>query len=374
MKSIENPFILTTSPGKKYFCDRDHELKILVSHVENNRNVVLYGWRGLGKSTLIHRFLEKLENKGQYETLYIDILPANTFEEVIKKIALAIFEKYGRGKPGISSAMNKLFFVLGASIRFDPYSDMPDLYLGPRQAGREEQSLQALGEFLKERKRKIIIAIDEFQQIDFFEEKNGESLFRTWMQKFPEILFVFSGNQRGKILNMFTDKESLLKQNVQLIPLSPILLERYTPFIQDHFVSKGKEISEDVIEKMYSWSRGHTYIIQLVSNYLFAQCTQVKEEDLHRVCHQIIEQYLPVFASFPKMLTKVQWNLIKAIAKEEPLLNPLSHEFLSRHQLGAASTVSTALKSLQKQELIFQEEGAYFVQEVLLSRWMKNLT
>jgi uncharacterized protein len=373
MKSLENPFILTSFHGKKYFCDRDNELKTLVSHVENDRNVLLYGWRGLGKSTLIQRFFDKLENKGQYETLYIDLLHCSSIEDVIKILASVIFDKYGRGKPGISSSMNKLFFVLGASVRFDPYSDMPDLHLGPRQSGREEQSLHAMGDFLQERKKKVIIAFDEFQEIDFFEDKNVESFFRNWMQKFPDLRFVFCGNHPGKMLRMYAEKTSPLYQNAQLIPLLPIQLERYRDFILDHFESKGKSIAEEVIKMIYTWARGQTYLIQLVCNYLFAQCTQVREQDFHRVRQEILEQYLPVFASFPKMLTKGQWNLLKAIAKEEPLFNPLSSEFLIKHQLGAASTVSTALKSLQKQELIFEEEGAYFVQEVLLSRWMKNI-
>jgi uncharacterized protein len=373
MKSQENPFILTSYMGKKYFCGRENEMKSLLNHVENDRNAVLYGWRGLGKSALIHRVLDKLENKGQFETLFVDIMTTETLADVTKVIASAIFEKFGRGKPSISSSMNRLFFTLGASIRFDPYSDMPDLNLGMHQSGRGEQYLHALGEFLKERKKKIIIAIDEFQQIDQFEEKNIASIFKNWMLKFPEIQFIFCGNHFKRMAKIFAERDSPLYQSAQLLPLLPIPLDKYSDFIQDHFESRGKTISKEMIEKIYSWSRGQTYTIQLVCNYLFAQCSHVKEEDVNKVCHEILEQYLPVFASFPRMLTKAQWNLMKAIAKEEPLMNPMSKEFLAKHLLGAASTVSTALMSLQKQELIFEEEGSYFVQEVLLSRWMKGL-
>jgi len=373
MKSQENPFILTSFLGKKYFCDRENELKSLLSHVENDRNTVLYGWRGLGKSALIHRVFDKLESKGQYEALYVDMMTTESLEDVVKVIASAIFEKFGRGKPSISSSMNKLFFALGASIRFDPYSDMPDLNLGNQQSGRGEQSLHALGEFLKEKKKKIIIAIDEFQQIDQFEEKNAAFIFKNWMQKFPDIHFIFCGNHVKRMVKVFAERDSPFYQSAQLVPLLPIPLDRYSGFIQDHFESRGKTISKEMIEKIYTWSRGQTYTIQLLCNYLFAQCSYVKDEDVNKICHEILEQYLPVFASFPKMLTKAQWNLMKAIAKEEPLMNPMSKEFLAKHLLGAASTVSTALKSLQKQELIFEEDGAYLVQEVLLSRWMKSL-
>ena len=86
-----------------------------------------------------------------------------------------------------------------------------------------------------------------------------------------------------------------------------------------------------------------------------------------------IEQQQGIFANFPKMLTKTQWNVFRAIAKEEPLYNPLSKDFIQKHHLGAASTVNTAIKSPQKSELVVVDDEAYLVHEVLLARWMARL-
>ena len=71
-ETTRNPFLLNTYHGKRYFCDREHDLKKLQNHIENDRNVVLYAWRRLGKSALIQRFFEELEDSGNYETLYVD--------------------------------------------------------------------------------------------------------------------------------------------------------------------------------------------------------------------------------------------------------------------------------------------------------------
>ncbi|WP_339880421.1 hypothetical protein [uncultured Algoriphagus sp.] len=46
---------------------------------------------------------------------------------------------------------------------------------------------------------------------------------------------------------------------------------------------------------------------------------------------------------------------------------------MQKHNLGAASTVSTALKALEKLELVIKDEGSYLVHEVQLARWMASL-
>jgi hypothetical protein len=373
MKKPDNPFVLNTYHGKTYFCDREEDLMILQEHVKNGRNVVLYAWRRLGKSALVHRFFEELEDSADYETLYVDFLSAVTLEDAVGELSSAVFERFGRTKSGINATIQKLISSIGATISFDPVSGIPSLGLGLNAKGKEEQSLHALGEFLDQRKKRVVVAIDEFQHVATYSERNAEAMFRTWVQKFPNIRFIFSGSHRGMMAEMFLEKNRPFYQSAQLISLGPIPLEKYILFIQGHFAAKKKVISAEIIKSIFDWSRGQTYTIQLICNYLYAQCQTVKESDFHRVRADIMAQQQAIFANFPKMLTKTQWKIFQAIAKEEPLQNPLSKEFINKYQLGAASTVNSAIKSLQKQELVIEDEGIYLVHEVLLARWMARI-
>ncbi|MCH7414060.1 ATP-binding protein [Belliella sp. R4-6] len=373
MKKPDNPFVLNTYHGKAYFCDREDDLIALQEHIKNGRNVVLYAWRRLGKSALVHRFFEELEGSGDYETLYVDFLGAISMEDAVKELSSAVFERFGKNKSGINATIQKLISSIGATISFDPISGTPTLNLGLSPSGNEEQSLHALGEFLDQRKKRVVVAIDEFQQVATYSETNAEAMFRTWVQKFPSIRFIFSGSHRGMMAEMFLEKNRPFYLSAQLLSLDPIPFEKYNPFIQAHFRAKRKMISEEIIKSILDWSRGQTYTIQLICNYLYAQCQEVKEADVQRVKTDILAQHQAIFANFPKMLTKTQWKVFQAIAKEEPLRNPLSKEFISKYRLGAASTVSTAIKSLQKQELVIEDDGVFLVHEVLLARWMARL-
>ncbi|PZX59298.1 hypothetical protein LV84_01328 [Algoriphagus ratkowskyi] len=373
MKDPFNPFVINTYQGKDYFCDRENDLNMLISHIENDRNVVLYAWRRLGKSALIHRLFEELETSKGCETIYIDLLATQNMDEAIQAIASAIYEKYGRTTSGISASIQKLLASIGASINFSPLSGLPEITLGINKSEQPSQSLKALGEFLLSRKKRIVIAIDEFQQISDYEDNKAEAVFRTWVQQIPEVRFIFSGSHRTLMEAMFTEKKRPFYQSSQLESLQPIALEAYAEFITEHFQAAKKTIEPNSIEKIYSWSRGQTYTVQLVCNHLFANYKKVSNSDVDVVFDQILKQQQAVFANFQKMLTRAQWNVFRAIAKEEPLQNPLSKDFTQKHNLGAASTVSTALKALEKLELVIKDEGNYLVHEVQLARWMASL-
>lgn len=373
MKEPFNPFVINTYQGKDYFCDRENDLNMLISHIENDRNVVFYAWRRLGKSALIHRLFEELETSKGCETIYIDLLATQNMDEAIQAIASAIYEKYGKNTSGISASIQKLLASIGATINFSALSGLPEITLGINRSEQPSQSLKALGEFLLSRKKRIVIAIDEFQQIADYEGAKAEAVFRTWVQQIPEVRFIFSGSHRTLMEAMFSEKKRPFYQSSQLESLQPIALEAYTNFITQHFQAAKKIIQPESINKIYSWSRGQTYTVQLVCNHLFSNYKKVNNSDVDVVFDQILKQQQAVFANFQKMLTRAQWNVFRAIAKEEPLQNPLSKDFIQKHNLGAASTVSTALKALEKLELVIKDEGNYLVHEVQLARWMARL-
>jgi hypothetical protein len=84
-----------------------------------------------------------------------------------------------------------------------------------------------------------------------------------------------------------------------------------------------------------------------------------------------------VFYSYREGLTRPQWSLLKAIAREGIVKSPTSHAFLSMHKLGSPATVLRSLKTLQKKELIFRDlepDGTpgYGVYDILFKRWIQG--
>lgn len=368
----DNPFVLSGYRGRKWFCDREKELLELEEHVTNERNVVLYAWRRMGKTALIKCFFDILKSRGEKETLYVDLLATQSLEEAIRTITRAVYDTYGKTGSGISAALSALFSAIGIHLSFNPMTGSPEISLGLNQPVVPEKSLRAIGEFLINRKKPLVIALDEFQQVSGYTDQNAEAIFRNWMQEFPQLRFIYCGSHRGMMQAMFTEKKRPFYKSAQLMDTGPIPLEEYTVFIRDHFAEAGKSIGVDMVEKIYMWCRGQTYSIQLVCNYLFGRFDRVKESGLQEVFEDILRRESAVFINYQKLLTANQWEVLQAVAKEGWVENPTGKEFVMGHGLGAASSVRQALQSLVEKELVVYDEG-YMVHDILLSRWLAQL-
>jgi len=172
---------------------------------------------------------------------------------------------------------------------------------------------------------------------------------------------------------IFAEKSRPFYQSAQLMQLEPIDLKNYEKFIKQHFESHNRRISTDVIKDIYRWSRSQTYCIQLVCNRLFGLYENVEKKHLQTVFDDLLKEESAVFSNYTNLLTHTQWSVLQAIAKEEPLQSPTANDFIKKYNLGAASTVSTALKKLLESEIVVKDEGKYLVHEVLLARWLQSL-
>ncbi|MDZ4714895.1 MAG: ATP-binding protein [Cytophagales bacterium] len=372
MKRPNNPFVLTGYYGTSWFCDREKELSALKDHLKNDRNVVIHSWRRMGKTALIRRLFDQLTTD-RWEVLYVDLLVTKSLDEAIRAITLGVHEAYGKTSSGFSEQLRKLFSLVGMSIGFDAHSGAPELSFQLKPGAVPARSLEAIGKFLTARKKRVVIALDEFQQVSGYGEEHAEATFRTWMQAFPKIRFIYSGSNRHLMRAIFTEEKRPFYRSSQLIGLNPLDERVYRAFIRTHF-RKGKRIFGDaLITRLYGWARGQTYAIQLVCNHVYGRGGPITDAVLDEVLSQILDQETPVYANYQKILPGAQWDLMKAVAKEESLKNPMGNEFLTAHRLGAASSVSAALKSLMKKDIITEEEGVYRIHDVLLGRWLDRL-
>ncbi len=371
-KAPNNPFLVIGYHSKRYFCNRDAEIRWLRDNIENERNSVLYSWRRLGKTAVIQCVLKELEREKKAETVYADLLATQSIDEAVLQITQAVIHRFGKTSAGAGSALMKLLGKVGFDISIDPMTGMPSLSMGVRQGPKAEHSLQSLGEFLAGRKEQSVIAIDEFQQVTNFDSGRGEAVFRAWAQQFPTIRFIFSGSHRQMMTSMFSNKNRPFYRSAQLLELKPIDKTHYRKFIKRHFKSGKKTIAPEVIDEIYDWSRGQTYCIQLLCNRLYAAHDKAELKHLPQVIDEVMQQENNVFSNYFSLFTKTQWNVLKAVAKEEPLTNPLSKEVLQRYQLGAASTVSSALTQLQQKEFVIKDGDQYLVHDVIFARWLQS--
>jgi hypothetical protein len=79
----------------------------------------------------------------------------------------------------------------------------------------------------------------------------------------------------------------------------------------------------------------------------------------------------PFYLGLRNLLTQNQWQLLKAIAKENGAREVTSSAFIRKYELTNASTIKRGIESLLDKEMIYRNDDQYFLQDVFFSRWLE---
>jgi len=84
----------------------------------------------------------------------------------------------------------------------------------------------------------------------------------------------------------------------------------------------------------------------------------------------ILAENEPVYSNYINLLTPFQMSLLRAIARNKEKRGITSKEFIKQNNLGAASSINTAIKSLLDKEFIYIESGNYQLLDRFFSGWL----
>jgi len=369
-----NPFLIEGYISKEYFCDRQQELKTLHRNVKNGSNTTLISPRKMGKSGLIMRYFDELLVENDVQSIYVDIFSSRSLHDFIKLMAEAILLKFPE-KTTIGKKFMKMLKGLRPLISFDPFTGVPQIQIEYHSPQEIVYTLQGLFAFLEEQNTPIVIAIDEFQQICEYPEKNVEALLRTHIQQLKNIQFIFCGSNKSMMTEMFTHAKRPFFACTRLLYLDKIESAEYEKFIRHHFETHKKHIKNEALTAILDLTKIHTFYTQNLCNYIFA--TKTNNIDINTVrsaMAAILKESESYFFQYRQLLTPDQWNYLIAVAKEDAVSQVTAQKFIAKYNIGTPANSRRILKALIDKELILEnwlaEKPVYQIYDVFLSRWL----
>lgn len=371
---LENPFPVTTYYGDDYFCDREEETVRLINNMQNGNSTSLIAIRRIGKTGLIQHVLSLLPEG--WKGIYIDILETEDLNHFLNIFSSSILNSI----PEKSNAGKKFWnFIksLRPVISFDTLTGLPQAHFDIKQK-EVEANISSVLQFLDQQEFKTIIAIDEFQQILNYPEKNTDAWFRARIQQLKNVVFIFSGSQQHLMTEIFASPKRPFFRSTQIMKLDKIDHEVYRDFIVSLFKKYNKEIEPAIASEILTWTNSHTFFVQQICNRVFSATTKnVTEEIWKQQAYLLLKEQESIFFTYRNMLTNPQWQLFKAISHEGIVYQPTSKEFLTKYHLGTSATVLRSLKSLLNFELIYNESDTqgvsfYSVYDVFFQRWSQE--
>ena len=373
MSELNNPFLLHGYVDPIYFCDRTQETKDLISALKNGRNVTLMSPCRMGKMGLIFNVFHQLQAEQDVVCFYIDIFSTKSLESFVKTLASAVVGKLDTPLQRAEGFVQRFFQGLRLTFTTDIFTGNPQVELDfqPEQA---ETTLEQIFAYLVQSKKECYIAIDEFQQILEYPEKNVEALLRSYVQFCPNVHFIFSGSKQHLMLDIFSSAKRPFFQSTEKMNLYSIDESAYYDFASYWMKKKNIELSKDIFHSLYQQFDGHTWYLQYVLNVLYSDSqSEVTKEDLRNIICRIVQREKEAFQVIYNQLTDNQVSLLKAIAKEGIVKAINASEFIKKYRLKGSSSVNKALEYLIKNEIVYHTSEGYIVYNRFFAIWLSSL-
>lgn len=373
MMKIANPFVTGKYVSSEYFCDREEETEMLKHNIVNGRNVALISPRRLGKTGLIeHLFAQDDVRKGYY-TFFIDIYSTSSFDEFVYLFGKAVFNQIEKK----SSVVERFFSVVKSmrvGFKLDAVSGEPTLDFSLGNVESTDATLNEIFEYMESADRPCLVAIDEFQQITTYAQKNVEAILRTHIQHCKNCQFIFAGSKRHIMSQMFASASKPFYQSAIVLGLGAIPMDTYCSFAQKLFGMYDKTISCDVVQQVYKMMRGCTWYMQVLMNELFALTPAgavCNADNVDVAVDNIVNAQSLTYSELMSLIGTRQKPVLLAIAKEGSVSKVTSGAFVKKYSLNSASSVQSAIKGLVGKDIIYNENCVYRVYDFFFSLWLK---
>ena len=358
------------------FCDREKETEKLIHYLTNGNNVVLVSPRRMGKTGLIHHCYDYVCIHDEYFTFFVDILHTSNLREFTYNLGRSIYkELVPRGKR-LAKGFIQALKSLSGTISIDTLNGSPSFGVELGDIANAELTLEEIFDYLDHANKPCIMAIDEFQQITHYPEKNIEALLRGHIQQMQNCNFVFAGSERSIMTQMFSSSARPFYQSADILELNEIPFDVYSAFAGRLFHETHKSIEDKTLRYVYDLFRGHTFYMQKVFNEAFSLTRTggtCESSTIAEAIDRILKDKETTYMEILSALSEKQKPLLYAIAAEGMASRVTSMAFAKKHNLESASAIQSAIKQLLNQNLITEIHKEYSVTDKFFALWMNRI-
>lgn len=367
-----NPFLISGYHSPEFFCNRETEKNRMIEALYNARNITLISPRRMGKTGLIrHLFYNLKKENSDIVTFYMDIFSTQSLSDFVTLFANTVLGQLDTIPQKAMSRVSSFIKSCRPVMTFDEFNGMPKFMVDIIPT-TEKVTLKEIFDYLASSEKQCYIAIDEFQQITEYPEKGVEALLRSYIQFLPNVNFIFSGSKKHIMQEMFTSANKPFYQSTQILNIGAIDIEDYANFAIRHFSNAGKNLTTEMFHKIYRKFEGHTWYIQSVLNRLYGYTSEIYEFTIDYAINQIISEFEYTYNDLLKAYPKTSVSLLKAVAREGCVKELFNGDFISKHKLRAASSVSYSVKKLIDKELLYESDNGYIVYDRFMAEWLRQ--
>ncbi len=369
------PFIFGKIAQSENFTDRKSETARLVQNFTSLINTIIISPRRWGKSSLVAKSAEvAMAGDKSLRVCKIDLFNVRNEEHFYELLASTVLRATSSKAEDVVDGVKRFVSHLLPKITLsaDSVNEL-SLQLNWEEVKRQPDAILDLAERIaEERGLKIVICIDEFQNIAEFEDPlYFQKRLRSHWQQHKNVSYCLYGSKRHMMLDVFTSSSMPFYKFGDIIFLEKIATSDWIPFIEERFTSTGKSIGVDEVEAIVSLADNHPYYVQQLAQQCWLRTEQSCTQEIVAEAHiTIVEQLSLLFATITEGLTTKQLGLLKAIIAGEKNLS--SQEVITKYRIGTSATVNRARTSLIDKDILDNRARKITFQDPIYQYWLKT--
>jgi hypothetical protein len=237
-----------------------------------------------------------------------------------------------------------------------------------------ERLLELPGQLAVERRRKVALVFDEFQEVVDI-DPDLPKLMRSVFQEQPEVAHVYLGSKRHMMERIFNDENEPFWRSARQMELGVIDPPRFESYVTASFERTGKRIGIETVRAILATTGGHPYATQELCYFVWEEARpgrRAGEVELELGLEDVIRAEHAHFELIWDQASTAQRVVLRGLAAEPG--RPLSGDYRRRHKLPGTSTVQRALQALTRAELVTRTDGEYRIAEPFLADWLRRET
>jgi len=370
---MATPFVFGKLAGFAEFTNRSIETQRLLRNFESGINTILISPRRWGKSSLVQHAIAGIKGK-KTKTCTLDLFSVRSekefYEQLSRSVLSATSNKFEEIAANTKEFLGKFFPTL--SISPDANSEI-SIGLNWNELQKNPSDILQLAEKIAMKKKiKLVVCIDEFQNIAAFENPLAfQKALRAEWQKQRHVSYCLYGSKRHMMMDVFTKPSMPFYKFGDLLFLEKISEKDWQKFIVKRFSETGKKIDSKLALQICQLTQKHSYYTQQLAQQVWLRSTQTCKPDIIMAAHEsLCSQLGLLFQMMTDALPTTQLNFLRALCDGETKLSAKSS--IEKYNLGTSANVVRIKKALLEKEILDDAGNGLEFLDPYYQYWLKT--
>ena len=371
-------FIFGTAVSDYNFIGRELETRRLIANFQEGINTILISPRRIGKTSLVKRVKQLLEQQQDVIVVYMDMFACKTEYEFYNALTAAVLKQTASHAEKWMDYAKEFLVRLTPKITFSPEANTDfSLSLGiTPKSHTPDEVLNLAEEIARKRGKRIVVCIDEFQQLgELPDSLTVQKRLRSAWQHQQLTSYCLFGSKQHLMSTIFQRRNMPFYQFGDMIFLGKIATDEWVDYIVQHFNDRNRIISSDLARRLCATVDNYSSYVQQLAWLLFTRLNEgdtATDEQFELAVNDLLDANEALFMQQVEPLSAYQMNFLRAIAADHHQ-GFGEKEIREGFELGSPSNITRLKSSLIGKDLIeSRQRGTLYITDPVFLMWMKR--